>query len=212
MGKWTFYQSGKAIVPGNIPKYTYLEVNKSYREPFKPRNPECSLRAAIAMGTLTHKVYGVKEIESKYQAYMDEKKDPFPLTSIYSSYRPHSYKVGSTRQETVETVSYRMPKKINVNLGHVINYSSRVPFDSYSKSSRCKDLYLHEKYKYSNALALDQEEERIADGAWRFSPPLPDKEKFLTLKQITGGHSLQALPEPKRNSISQASPHLAIEL
>jgi len=218
MGKWTFLHSGKAIVPDIIPKYSYLEVNPTYKEPFKSHNPDCSLRGAIAMGTLTHKVYGIKEIESKYQAYMDEKKDPFPLTSLYSSYRPHSYKIGSTRQETVETVSYRTPKKIQVNLGHVVNYSSRVPFDSYAKSSRCKDLALHERYKHSNALALMEDEEVLPmhkdhkDKSWRFSPPLPDTERSLTLKEITGGGSLMDLPMQKRSSISQANPHLAIEL
>ncbi|CAL4097089.1 unnamed protein product [Meganyctiphanes norvegica] len=210
MTKYTFYNSGRAIVPSSIPKYSYVAVDPSYREPFIPSNPECSLKAAIAMGTLTHKVYGVKDIQSKYQAYMDEKKDPFPLTSIHSSYRPHSYKIGSTKQETVESVTYRFPRKINVNLGHVINYSSRVPFDSYAKSSRCKDLALHERYKYENALAMD--DELRSDKEWRFSPPLPDKEKFLTLKQITGSGSLMELPEPKKTSISQANPHLAIEL
>lgn len=210
MTKWTFYHSGRAIVPSSIPKYSAVEVDPTYREPFKRSNPECSLKAAISQGTLTHKAYNMKEIESKYQAYMDDKKDPFPLTSIYSSYRPHSYKIGSTKQETVESVTYRFPKKIHVNLGHVINYSSRVPFDSYQKSSRCKDLYLHERYKHSNALALD--EALRDDEQWRFSPPLPGKEKFLTLNQLTGGGSLRALPEPKKNSITQATPHLAIEL
>lgn len=96
----TFYHFGHAIVPNAIPKYSCVQINRNYNEPYIPYNPESSLGGAISLGSLTHKSYGFKESQSKYHEYMDEKQDPFPLTSLYSRDRPYSYKVGSTRQET----------------------------------------------------------------------------------------------------------------